>query len=242
MEILMVFFDDARPRRALAALCLALILLTAPRGAAGEALDSYLICVNKQTALPEDYVPADLRAVDVPFSNGASDERRQLRAAAADALEMMFRAAEGDGVLLRGFSGYRSYESQRAVYRRGARAGNTDSYIAKPGHSEHQTGLSMDVGGMGNRQLEAAFAGTDAGKWVAENAHKYGFIVRYPAGGEALTGYAYEPWHLRYVGEAAPRIYETGLVLEQYLECLKDTRPMDQRAGIVLRTYLSRYE
>lgn len=112
-------------------------------------------------------------------------------------------------------SAYRSYETQRVLYsnyykRDGALA---DTYSARPGHSEHQTGLAFDVGSIDNN-----YGDTDAGKWLAMNCMNYGFIIRYPSGKESITGYQYEPWHIRYVGvDVAKVIMASGITLEEYL-------------------------
>src|SRR5699024_5056985 len=88
-----------------------------------------------------------------------------------------------------------------------------DTYSARPGHSEHQTGLAFDL-----NEISDAFAGTPEAEWLAEHAHEYGFIIRYPADKEDITGYSYEPWHVRYLGkEIAEKVYESGLCLEEYL-------------------------
>ena len=88
----------------------------------------------------------------------------------------------------------------------------------KPGHSEHQTVLTMDVSSKSaNNELELAFANTKEGKWLKENVHRAGFIIRYPKGKENITGYAYEPWHIRYVGDIAESIYKDKLTLEEYM-------------------------
>ena len=113
-------------------------------------------------------------------------------------------------------SGYRSFDYQDKLYRKyaaadGVAAANT--YSAWPGHSEHQTGLAFDIGSINNN-----YGNTPAGKWLAAHAHEYGFIIRYPKGKEGVTGYQYEPWHVRYLGvELATKVYESGLCLEEYL-------------------------
>ncbi|EAO56830.1 D-alanyl-D-alanine metallocarboxypeptidase [Bacillus thuringiensis serovar israelensis ATCC 35646] len=92
-------------------------------------------------------------------------------------------------------------------------------FSAKPGHSEHQTGLVMDVSAKSfDNKLEQEFEQTKEGKWLAKNAHKTGFIIRYPKGKEDVTGYEYEPWHIRYVGDIATNLFEKGLTLEEYKE------------------------
>lgn len=185
--------------------------------------DEYLILVNKDISLPADYKPEDLTVPNVRFSFAGPHERQQLRAAAAAALEELFAAAEAEGYYLYAVSGFRSYQLQESVYNRHVSTKGreyADKISARPGHSEHQTGLAMDISCQKvGFDLVERFAETEEGKWVAENAHLYGFIIRYPKGAEDITGYNYEPWHLRYVGkEAARYIYENGLVLEEYLE------------------------
>jgi D-alanyl-D-alanine carboxypeptidase len=122
---------------------------------------------------------------------------------------------------------YRSYEFQSMLYNNYvAQDGQAaaDRYSAKPGHSEHQTGLAVDVSCASvNFELRVAFADTKEGKWLSENAHLFGFIIRFPEGKEEITGYQYEPWHLRYVGlVAAEYIYVHELTLEEYLELLNE--------------------
>ena len=133
-----------------------------------------------------------------------------------------FNAAAGDGVPLAGVSGYRSEETQRSLFalyvsQVGLRAASRVS--ARPGHSEHQTGLAVDITGAdGACPATSCFAGTRPAKWIAAHAARYGFVVRYPADGEASTGYRYEPWHVRYVGRArAAELAVSHLTYEQFL-------------------------
>lgn len=187
-----------------------------------ETPDSLTVLVNKEHALPDGYEPADLTVPDVRFPFEEDDPKKQLRQEAADALEKLFHDAEAAGHFLFAQSGYRSYERQEVIFasnvnKDGEEAAN--KYSARPGESEHQTGLVMDITseavGFG---LIEAFGETPEGKWVAENAHEYGFIIRYEQGKEDITQYQYEPWHLRYVGtEAAKAIYENDWTLEQYV-------------------------
>lgn len=185
--------------------------------------DSIEVVVNKERNLSDDYVPNDLVTItDVPTCL-ANPEVNQLRKIAANALTTMFEAAmEELEVQLYARSGYRSYNTQVSLYNgyvsnHGKEA--ADKFSAKPGQSEHQTGLAMDITSDSvNLQLTEDFGDTDEGKWVSENAHKFGFIVRYQKGKEDITGYMYEPWHVRYVGEElAKKVYESGLTLEEYL-------------------------
>ena len=183
--------------------------------------DSLTVVVNKQFSLPADYIPEDLVVPDVLFNFNHYDEKKLLRQVAATALEDLFNAAKKEGLTFYAISGYRSYDRQKQIYdsniaTKGAEY--TNRYSAMPGHSEHQTGLSMDVSttSIGNR-LEPVFAYTPEGKWLAKNAHKFGFIIRYPKEKEELTGYSYEPWHVRYVGiEMAKYLYEKQWTLEDY--------------------------
>ena len=144
-------------------------------------------------------------------------------AEARAAFEQMATDAKALGFDLVAFSGFRSYEYQTTLYnnyvnRDGKEA--ADRYSARPGHSEHQTGLAFDIGEKSREDLwlTAEFGETPAGKWLADNAHKYGFILRYPEGKEDVTGFMYEAWHFRYLGvEKATEVKQTGLTLEEYL-------------------------
>lgn len=209
-------------KRRIAWLCLMLLALMTPAQAlASTVYESDMILVNKEYGLPKDYVPSDLTPVNVTFAQGVAESKKQMRADAARALEEMFSAALEDGIELLGISGYRSYYIQRNIYeRRLQEAGekHVSRYNAKPGHSEHQTGLAMDVGCPGYVDLTERFARTPAYRWLQKHAHEYGFIIRYTEYGEEETGYAFEPWHVRYVGEEATAIWESGLTLEKYVE------------------------
>lgn len=183
------------------------------------------ILVNKTHPLPEDYVPVDLVPVDIPFAYIGDDMRNYLREPAARALEEMFRDAVAAGLDLIGVSGFRSYERQRSIYEQNLAVkgeAHTALYSARPGQSEHQTGLAIDIStpsiGSG---LTTDFESTPEGQWLRENAPNYGFILRYPAGSEDITGYAYEPWHFRYVGrELAQYLRKNNLTLEEYYQQL----------------------
>ncbi|MGG3728361.1 M15 family metallopeptidase [Bacillus wiedmannii] len=177
--------------------------------------------VNKEYGLPEDYKPEDLVVPNVPFSFSGTLEKSYLRKEAAEALERLFDLAKKEGIQLNAVSGFRSYDYQKNLYannvkRKGQE--HTDRFSAKPGHSEHQTGLTMDVSSKSaNNELELTFENTKEGKWLKENAHRAGFIIRYPKDKESITGYAYEPWHIRYVGDIAESIYKKKLTLEEYM-------------------------
>ncbi|WP_343045042.1 M15 family metallopeptidase [Pseudarthrobacter oxydans] len=179
-----------------------------------------LMLVTKDLPLPDGYVPADLVHPNVPSASpGAAP---LLNAATAAAAEAMFAAARADGVAITLVSGYRSFTTQ-AIIREGHTsalgAEAAEAVSARPGHSEHQTGWAMDIGdGSGTCSMTACFADQPAAAWAAANAHLFGFIIRYPPGAEHITGYVYEPWHLRYVGVGpATEIAARGITLEEYL-------------------------
>ena len=156
-----------------------------------------VLLVNKDYSVPSTYAP------------GLNYELQQ-------AFNRMKKKAAAEGIDLEIISGYRSYDKQKSVYNYWVSLygkEEADRISATPGNSEHQTGLAIDI-----NNLEEDFADTPAGKWLAKNAYKYGFILRYPKGKESITGYAYEPWHFRYVGtELAKQIYDSGLTLEEFL-------------------------
>jgi D-alanyl-D-alanine carboxypeptidase len=186
-----------------------------------------LALVNKQFALPGDYEPNDLVRPNVSFSFGNQNiDKSYLRKEAAKHLEIMFAKAKLDGIDLFAVSGYRSYNRQSSIYEAEvSKVGQVaaEKVVAVPGNSEHQSGLSMDISGPSvNNDLSEEFGATPEGKWLAENAHEYGFILRYPEGKEGITGYAYEPWHFRYVGkEAASIIYDKQITLEEYFNIVE---------------------
>ena len=171
-----------------------------------------LMIVNKFYYLKNDFEPEDLVTLDDIYNIGTNNK---LRKVAAEAFMKMADAAKLDNISLKNASGYRNYEYQETLYndyvkRDGKEA--ADTYSARAGYSEHQTGLATDI-----NQINDAFENTDAFKWLSENAYKYGFILRYPKDKENLTGYKYEPWHYRYVGTTvAKQIYEEDLTFEEY--------------------------
>lgn len=185
--------------------------------------NSLTVMVNKQSsALPDGYRPQDL--VDdpnLPFIFSGKDEKRLLRKPAADALEKLVAGAKKDGIAIAGVSGFRSFELQTSLFNSYVKLqGEAEAkrYSAVPGHSEHQTGLAIDVSGStGVCAAEDCFGDTPEAKWLADHAAEYGFIIRYPKGKESITGYAYEPWHLRFVGvELAKLLTAKGLTMEEY--------------------------
>lgn len=208
--------------------------------------------VNREYPLPDTFVPKNLTTPDVlfPFSDTSIDKAK-MTPEAGKALARLFDAAyEEAGLTLYGVSAYRSYARQYTIYATNLVTqgiAHANRYSAAPGRSEHQTGLAIDIScaseGFG---LEDSFADTPEGIWVAQNAHRFGFILRYPKEKEQITGYNYEPWHIRYVGtELAGHLYETGLTLDEYYgapstltaEYLETTPLIDTTADSYLSIY-----
>lgn len=180
-----------------------------------------LVLVNKERNLPADYEPEDLVIPDVPFPFEGDKPKKYMRQEAAKALEQLFVDAQHAGVELYALSGYRSYKTQEANFNREARLKGeslANKTVAYPGQSEHQTGLAMDITRKSAPYLlDCEFGQTPEGIWLYQNCHRYGFIIRYPEDKEYITGYSYEPWHIRYVGrEVAQYLYDNNLTLEEF--------------------------
>ncbi|MEH7352682.1 M15 family metallopeptidase [Neobacillus drentensis] len=179
------------------------------------------VLVNKYNKLPDDYTPGDLIYPNIPFTFKKKIEKRELREIAAAAIEDLFAGAKQDGVNLLGVSAYRSHAVQTSLFNNYVKKDGYEAaitYSAVPGTSEHETGLAIDVtGGDGKCAAEDCFKGTPEAEWLQNHAAEYGFIIRYPKGKEDITGYQYEPWHLRYVGKTiAKDIMSRGITLEEY--------------------------
>ena len=187
-----------------------------------------LILVNKNNKAPA--VPVTLVKPDVQPTREAVSENIYMRPEAAAALENLFEAAAQDGITLYATSGYRSYSTQKAIFERKLERMDekqANASVAKPGYSEHQTGLAMDIEGETTKGtgLTEAFGKSPEGIWTAEHCAEYGFIIRYPKEKTNITGYIYEPWHLRYVGkEAAAEITELGVTFEEYILAVRSER------------------
>lgn len=170
-----------------------------------------LILVNKYYYLDEDYEPEDLVAIESGYTSWGG----YLKSEVYDAFKEMVDAAYEDGINLYSVSPYRSYQTQYGLYHNYASYDGydkADTYSARPGYSEHQTGLAVDI-----NSTDDSFAYTSEAKWLKNNAYKYGFILRYPSGKEYITGYQYEPWHYRYVGkDVAKDIYDLDITYEEY--------------------------
>ncbi len=179
----------------------------------------YLMLTDRTHALPAELSP------ELVSFGGVRLERR-----AAEACREMLAAAEDEGIRVRVLSGYRTREYQRELFQRSV-SGNMSSgmtaaeaaaltgrYLAAPGHSEHETGLAVDLCTLTADDTEDDFGRKPEGRWLASNAHRFGFILRYPRMKEHITGIAYEPWHFRYTGlPHSARMYSGGITLEEYL-------------------------
>lgn len=181
--------------------------------------NSLWIIVNKLRPLPATFAPENL----VFPENVPNKFRQPLQEPAAQSVEELFAAAKVAGHQLQITSAYRDYNTQRALYQRWANQSGTaaaDNNSARAGHSEHQTGLAVDIHDFGSCYLHPCFGDTPAGKWLAENAHLHGFILRYPEESLAITGFNYEPWHFRFVGkELAKEMQEKNIsTLEEFFE------------------------
>lgn len=175
--------------------------------------ESLQCLVNKMRPFAQkDWAPSDL----VDF------EGQQLRAEAAQAARTMMDAAKAEGVTLTVSSAYRSYAVQQQTYQHWVSVNGqkvADQLSARPGYSEHQTGLAIDFSSPEGCRLEECYEDTRAGRWLAKNAQNYGFILRFPKGQQAVTGYLFEPWHYRYLGkDLTARYVASGAnTLEEFL-------------------------
>lgn len=177
-----------------------------------------ILLVNDKYGLSGNYVPEELSIPNILFSNGSNDEEKHVARTVVKPLEELVKAGKKDGIILLGNSGYRSYKSQEDIYKnRVISQGKklADAYVAKPGFSEHQTGLCIDI-----TNKNGYFAkGSKEADWLADNCYRFGFIIRYPYGKKNITGIEYEPWHIRYVGkEVAKYIHDNRITLEEYLQ------------------------
>lgn len=170
------------------------------------------VIANKTYGIPDNYQPEDpYRPVTGERCNDCIDKK------AMEAFQLMQSDAKALGLNIYIASGYRSYQYQVNLYDRYVSTSGkekADTYSSRPGHSEHQTGMCFDL-----NSIEDSFANTNEGKWVHENAYRYGFVIRFPKGAEKYTGYQYESWHLRYVGEnLAKKLYQNDeyISLEEY--------------------------
>lgn len=193
--------------------------------------DSLWALVNKERSATTTYVPADLVRPEVEIRPNATPDEQKVRKEVAGAVYELFSAARKQGYSLMIGSAYRSAATQEVLFNRYVATSGlaqAQMYSARPGHSEHQLGLAVDISTASqNCYLSECFLGTPEGTWLANNAYMYGFTLRYKQGKEAITGYNFEPWHYRYVGVAyATALHQSGLTLEEawpYLETAQAT-------------------
>ena len=180
-------------------------------------LGTELILVNRKYGLSKYYEPEDLMIPNIEFTDEATNEEKHVAGIVVKPLEDMVNTAKKEGIILLGNSAYRSYRSQTKTYNNRVEAEGrerADAYVARPGFSEHQTGLCIDI----TNRDKYFVKGTKEADWLANNCYKFGFIIRYPYGKKNVTGIEYEPWHVRYVGKkAAKDIYDNKITLEEYL-------------------------
>jgi len=176
-------------------------------------INSITVLVNKYNKLPDDFEPELVRLDHSYCAEGRGPQ--YLRKEAADAFIKMCENAKKFGLKITAYGTYRSIRTQHRIWNNAVRSGRSiedvDNFNSRGGHSEHHTGLAVDVI-KNNYSVEK----TKEFEWYSKNAHKYGFIIRYPRNKEHITGYKYEPWHLRYVGDIAEKIYESGLTYDEY--------------------------
>jgi D-alanyl-D-alanine carboxypeptidase len=186
------------------------------------------IIVDTERALPANYGPGDLHNISdagFPFTDGLA-----LRGFVMPDLRAMREAAARNETPIRILAGYRSYPTQVDLFGRRVDelgASEAGSRVAKPGHSEHQLGTTIDVTSENMADVDQSWGASPTGQWIASNAYKYGFILSYPADAQATTCYDYEPWHLRYVGrDQAAQVIASGLTLREYLFSLGVNAPV----------------
>lgn len=177
-------------------------------------LNQIYILSNKYLSMPKNYVPENLETIDSKYTSGT----RQLVKEAKEMFESLSQAAKEDGYNIRAMSAYRSYQYQENLYNNYVKRDGkeeADTYSARPGFSEHQTGLVVDVDNI--KTVYTSFEKTEEFQWMQDHAHEYGFILRYPKGKENITGYTYESWHYRYVGkEIATYIHDHDITFDEY--------------------------
>lgn len=174
---------------------------------------SIWVIVNKKRKLnPEDFTPENLRLPNIPLRLPRDNPEMTIDDRAATALEEMYKDARNNSIDLKLASGYRSYDLQKIVYESNIKdldKETTDKLSAKPGHSEHQTGLAFDLSANDESCfLKSCFSDSKEGKWLAKNSYKYGLVVRYKQSTENIVGYTYEPWHFRFVGKELAKLIE----------------------------------
>lgn len=186
-----------------------------------------LLLVNKENPVAQDYKPEDLAPIKY-YAADRTPVARFMRKEAAEHFHLMVEEAKNNGFEPVMTTAYRDYGFQKNLYDNYVTnygQQEADKFSAKPGQSEHQTGLAVDVTSANvNYELSYDFGKTEEGKWLSENAHEFGFILRFPEGKTDITGYSYEPWHFRYVGkEVAYEIFKDKTTLEQFIERMEES-------------------
>ena len=180
-----------------------------------EKPDDITALVNKYHKLPNNYVPSDLETIDPKYNRGYNNKMRKT---AKEAFEKMCEAALKDNITIYSGSAYRSYSYQEGLYNRYVSTNgfaNAETFSARAGYSEHQTGLATDVM---NKSLDYISKNDKEYDWLVNNSYKYGFILRYPEGKEKITGYMYEEWHFRYLGiDIATEVFKQGITYDEYV-------------------------
>ena len=189
------------------------LIILKNNGSDDEVDDSTSVLINKYRYLPENYIPKNL----IEIKEYAKNTLR-MNSVAYEAFIKMAQDIEKEDMHIRIVSAYRSYDYQKNLYNNYLKYDSkdkVDSYSARPGFSEHQTGLAIDID---NRVVDYNnFHITIEFNWMRDNAYKYGFILRYPQGKEMITGYKYEPWHYRYVGkDIAKYIHDNNITYDEY--------------------------
>lgn len=186
------------------------------RAAKKTIIKNDIILINDSSEIGENY-KSDLVEAEIEFVDEADNEERLVSKQIKKPLQELINGAKEEGISLLGTSGYRSYNTQKYIYKREVMIkGKRDAkkYVAEPGQSEHQTGLCIDL----TNPSRLFIRGTKEADWLNDNCYRYGFIVRYQKGKEKITKKNYEPWHIRYVGKkVAKEIYQKGICLEEYL-------------------------
>lgn len=174
------------------------------------------VLVNKNNKLPDSFIPNDL----VKIPNNMSLNNKKMKKVALEAFKKLFKKAKKEGYNITIVSAYRDYDYQKELFKGYVKDKGLKYALicsAKPGHSEHQTGLAIDI--MGSNNDYNLFDKSKEMNWMMNHAHEYGFILRYPKNKEKITGFKYEPWHYRYVGvELANIIHENNITLEEYIK------------------------
>jgi zinc D-Ala-D-Ala carboxypeptidase len=177
------------------------------------------IVVDTERSLPDWYAPPDLQNISeggFPFTDGLA-----LRGLVMADLGALREAAAANGTPISILAAFRSYAQQADLYdRRVDEMGQSEagSRVARPGHSEHQLGTTLDITDEGATDVDQSWGASPAGQWIASHAYEYGFLISYPAGAESRTCYDFEPWHLRYVGrDLAAAVIQAGVTLREYL-------------------------